>query len=143
MSKNTKIIISVLIALAIVVAGLLAWKYVTPKTVTNEEAVNISQIETESETVASDNIVYTDDGKQVEYVGQNDTTALDLLKSLTDVETKDSQFGSMVVGIHDVQAEDGKTYWAFYVNGAYANEGAGTFVTKDTDKLMWKLEEIE
>lgn len=88
-------------------------------------------------------IKFSVEGKQVVYDGVAGQTALKTLQSLTSVDTKESSYGTMVTGIHGVKAEDGKNYWAFYVNGAYANEGAGTYKSKAGDKVTWKLEEIK
>lgn len=134
MKKHEKALIGMIIAALVVwVGGFLIWQYVTQETTPKGN----NTVE-----VRSKDIVYTNNGKQVEYFGQNDVTALEVLKRLSNIDTKESEFGTMVVGIHGVKAEEGKTYWAFYVNGTYANEGAGTFKTKSTDRVVWKLEEI-
>ncbi|MCL2173889.1 DUF4430 domain-containing protein [Candidatus Saccharibacteria bacterium] len=80
----------------------------------------------------------------VSYDGQNDKTALELLKDNHLVETKDfSGMGEFVTAIDGVAAEDGKNFWAFYVDGEMAMEGAGTYKTKDGEKIEWRLEEIQ
>jgi hypothetical protein len=80
----------------------------------------------------------------VSYEGQNDKTALELLKDNYQVETKDfSGMGEFVISIDGVGAEDGKNFWAFYVDGKMAAEGAGTYKTKNGEKIEWRLEEIQ
>lgn len=80
----------------------------------------------------------------VSYQGQNDKTALDLLKNGYKVETKDfAGMGEFVTAIDSVESEDGKNFWAFYVDGKMAAEGAGTYKTKDGEKIEWRLEEIQ
>jgi hypothetical protein len=70
------------------------------------------------------------------------TKALALLKISHKVETKDyGSLGEMITGI------DGNTarldqFWAFYLNGKLANEGAGAYVLKNNDKIEWKLNSV-
>jgi len=80
----------------------------------------------------------------VSYSGENGKTAMDLLKGKYQVETKDfSGMGEFVVAIDGVKAEDGVNFWAFYVDGKMAAEGAGTYKTKDSEKIEWRLEKIQ
>lgn len=85
----------------------------------------------------------SEQGKTVGYDGQEGKTALEILRALTSVTTKTSDFGEFVTSINGRAAEDGKEYWAFYVNGTYGSEGAGTYKTAASDKIEWRLEEIE
>lgn len=87
--------------------------------------------------------VSSNEGKTVRYDGVADKNALEQLKSLTTTETKTTSFGDMVVSINGLKAEDTKNYWAFYVNNQYANEGAGTYKMKASDKIEWRLEAIQ
>ena len=77
---------------------------------------------------------------QVRYQGMDGRTALDLLKVFYGTETKSTDFGEMVIGINGVSADESRQFWAFYVNGALAQEGAGTYVTKSGEVIEWKLE---
>ncbi len=95
-----------------------------------------------TQTQTAGTISISADRKQVTYTGEVGRTALQNLQVLTNVGVTDTSYGKMVVSINGVSAVNGKTYWAFYVNGAYANEGAGTYKTKAGDKLMWKLEDV-
>jgi len=105
--------------------------------------VDTAQKTTSAQSTTASKIKYSQAGKQAVYDGVAGQTALQTLQALTKVNTKDSSYGTMVVGINGKQAEDGKTYWAFYVNGTYANEGAGTYQSKKGDKITWKLEDIK
>ncbi len=133
MKKNSKIILTAA-ALVVLIAGGVGLYYASsPKTADTVK----------TQTASSDaKVEFANNGQEVSYVGQDGKTALDVLKSLTNVDTKESTYGTMVVGIHGVKAEEGKNYWSFYVNGAYANEGAGTYKTKSTEAITWKLEAI-
>lgn len=82
------------------------------------------------------------DKKTVSYDGQEGKTALELLKSLTSVETQSSAYGDFVISVNGLKADSTKEYWSFYVNGAYASEGAGTYKTNSIDKIEWKLESL-
>jgi hypothetical protein len=76
------------------------------------------------------------------YQGEQGKTALEILKSKFDVETKETDFGEMVTAIEGKKADESKEFWAFKVNGEMAMEGAGTYQTKDTDQISWELTEI-
>ncbi len=121
----------------IVIAGTGSYVWLTNNTKSSDQPTKSSA------TIASDKISFSSDGRQVTYTGEVDKTALANLQALTTVEVKSTSYGDMVTAINGVRAEDSKNYWAFYVNGAYANEGAGTYKTKAGDKLMWKLEDIQ
>ena len=88
------------------------------------------------------NFSISEDGKLLQYDGQPDETALATLKSQTEVKVKDTEFGEFVEAINGVAADSSKEYWAFYVNGKLASEGAGTYKAKEGDKLEWKLENL-
>ncbi len=75
----------------------------------------------------------------IKYQGEEGKTALAILKTKADVKTEDSDFGEFVKSIN---GEDGggTKYWIFYVNGQEASEGAGTYQTKSSDTIEWKLQ---
>jgi hypothetical protein len=78
----------------------------------------------------------------VRYEGQDGRTAMDLLKSNYRVETQSfGDMGDFVTSIDGVEP-DSSHFWAFYLNGAQAQVGAGAYVTKSSDQIEWKLEEI-
>ena len=69
------------------------------------------------------------------YSGKDGLTAEDLIKQVATI-TKD-KYG-MVATINGV-APTGNQYWQLNINGASSNEGAGTYVTKSTEIITWKL----
>ena len=72
------------------------------------------------------------------YEGKEGQDALTLLKEKTTVEQNAS---GLVTAINGRKAEDSKKeYWAFYANGKMATVGPAEYVTKDTDKIEWKVE---
>ena len=77
----------------------------------------------------------------VQYQGVEGKNALDLLKQYAKVETKSYSFGDLVTSINGTQG-NGPQYWSFYVNGKLSEVGAGSYVTKDTDSIEWKLQAL-
>lgn len=75
----------------------------------------------------------------VMYHGNDGQTALDGLKAVAHVVTKQSSYGEYVVSINGSDG-GGKKYWLFYVNGKEASSGAGTYVTKASDTIEWRLQ---
>ncbi|HVX58714.1 MAG TPA: DUF4430 domain-containing protein [Candidatus Saccharimonadales bacterium] len=75
----------------------------------------------------------------IKYNGQNGQTALVLLEKHADVTLKHYSFGDLVTSINGVPG-NGPKYWSFYLNGKMAQVGAGSYVTKNSDKLEWKLQ---
>jgi len=129
----------VTILLAILIAGTGVGGYIVVSGNDNDTPKE-STIAAKTQTTGT--IAFSADKKQVTYTGATGKTALENLQSLTSVEATDTSYGKMVVAVNGLRAEDGKNYWAFYVNDAYANEGAGTYKTQANDQLMWKLEDI-
>ena len=76
---------------------------------------------------------------QISYQGQNGVNALTLLKKYATVKTKHYSFGDMVTSI-DGTVGNGPKYWTFYVNNKEASVGAGSYTTKNSDTITWKLQ---
>jgi len=76
---------------------------------------------------------------QLSYHGQAGQNALALLKKHATVQTKHYSFGDLVMSINDSKGT-GPKYWTFYINGKQASVGAGSYTTKSTDTLTWKLQ---
>ena len=76
----------------------------------------------------------------VAYTGEAGKTALDLLKKSATIVASGSGENTFVTSINGVAANSKNQYWAFYINGESASVGAGSYVTKDSDKITWKLE---
>lgn len=82
-------------------------------------------------------------GSQVAYRGVDGKNALEVLKATHVVETKDyGDLGAFVTSIDGVEP-DSKHFWAFYVDGQLAQVSASTYVTKNSEVIEWKLEEIK
>lgn len=91
---------------------------------------------------SSQDITFSADKKTVSYKGVPGETALTSLKTLTDITTETTSYGEMVTGINDIKAQPMKEFWAFYINGKQASEGAGTYKAVAGDKIEWKLEAL-
>ena len=76
---------------------------------------------------------------EVSYRGKSNTTALKLLEQYTTVQTKHYSFGDMVTAINGISGT-GPKYWTFYINGKEASVGAGSYITKSSDAIDWKLQ---
>lgn len=76
---------------------------------------------------------------EVSYHGENGGNALTLLKKYAHVQTKHYSFGDMVTSINGVSG-NGPKYWTFYVNGKEASVGAGSYTTKSSDIVTWRLQ---
>ncbi len=82
--------------------------------------------------------------ESLSYQGQQGMTALALLKAKYPgkVDTTQSKYGEFVNAINGIKP-DSKHFWSFYLNGKLSNGGAGSYETKNSDTIMWKLEEIK
>lgn len=131
MKDNVKKWIIALVAVLVVAVGAV----VVIRTINNNarQQENSSEVQENNNTPVSDEIVYD---------GVDGKTALELLKEKYEVKTQEyTGMGEFVTGIDGKQADD-THFWAFYVNGMMAEEGAGTYGTKAGEKIEWKLEEI-
>jgi hypothetical protein len=128
--KIETIVIAVIILLLGVAYGLLNDEVDTPTT-QNNQATNT----TTQQQVASESLI--------RYSGQDGRTAMDILKANYNVQTQSfGDMGDFVKSIDGVEP-DNKHFWALYVNGSVSQVGADQYVTKSSDILEWKLEEIK
>lgn len=117
----------IIIAAVVIIAGAGAFAMSNAPTKTGEQpqiSVTPSMAPANEETVT--------------YTGKEGVDALTLLK---ENNTAEQNASGLVTTINNRKAEDSKKeYWAFYVNGKMAEVGPGEYVTKDTDKIEWKVE---
>lgn len=79
--------------------------------------------------------------QEVTYQGQEGKTALALLEENAEVKTKGEGANAFVSSINGYAADSAKKeFWAFYLNGESATVGAGSYDTKDTDTITWKIQ---
>ncbi|MBW3568602.1 DUF4430 domain-containing protein [Candidatus Parcubacteria bacterium] len=142
MQKISKTALGLAALAAVILIGVAAvWVYNANNVKAPEPAETVSQ-QTQTEP-AQNKISFSQDGKIVAYQGEQGKTALEILKSLTEVETEESSIGEFVTTINGVKADGTTQFWAFYVNGKQAAEGAGTYKTSPDEKIEWRIEKIE
>jgi len=79
----------------------------------------------------------------IRYAGVEGKTALELLEARYQVEGKDFPgVGKFVIAINGI-TPDQNHFWALYVNGTQATVGASKYMTKNSDVIEWRLEEIK
>lgn len=76
---------------------------------------------------------------QISYDGQSGINAYVLLKKHATVQAKHYSFGYFVTSIDGVSG-NGPKYWTMYVNGKEATVGASSYITKNSDRISWKLQ---
>jgi hypothetical protein len=76
----------------------------------------------------------------VEFTAAKDKTVLEQLKTKAKVEVKDSQYGPFVESINGIKGGTDNKYWSYYVDGQMASVGAGEYVTKGGEDIVWKFE---
>lgn len=123
MSRAAVLKTNIIAAVLIAALGLGSWAYVANSPSHKVNAVTNAQHQL----------------TQLSYKGQGGQNALALLKKHAAVTTKHYSFGDLVTSINGV-AGNGPKYWTFYVNGKMAEVGAGSYVTKAGDTLMWRLQ---
>lgn len=74
----------------------------------------------------------------ISYVGATGKTALDLLDTRAAVVQAAS---GLIISINGRKADNKeREYWAFYINGKMSQVGPKDYITKDGDKIEWKIE---
>lgn len=89
---------------------------------------------TQAPTSAAENLTFI--------ASENGQTALELLKAGQSVELTEYDFGSFITAINDLKANE-TYYWAFYVNGEYAQQAADKTVLNQGDKVEFRYEKIQ
>lgn len=118
-----KLLVSAVLALGLIGAGC-----------SLTQTVNLNTSATNANTVVR---VCAQDAESCRsYDGQDGQTALALLQAKFDVDASDQGF---VNAINDVKPDD-RQFWAFYVDGQQASVGAKDYVTKNGQRIEWKLE---
>lgn len=76
---------------------------------------------------------------QISYSGKSGVSAYTLLKKYATITAKHYSFGYFVTSINGT-AGNGPKYWTLYVNGKESQVGASAYITKNSDKITWKLQ---
>lgn len=112
-----KIILSVAIALALLIGGGSAVYYVNN--------LNSSKVTWENHSLT--------------YKGQDGKTALELLQKAAKIVESGTGENAFVTSINGTAANPKNQYWEFDVNGKAATAGAGSYTTKSTETITWKI----
>jgi hypothetical protein len=80
-------------------------------------------------------------GVIIAYDGEDGKTALELLKLHARVVTTNAGgLGELVVTINGIGARNNNGFnLIYYVNGSMPKTGAGNYITKNGDKIEWKI----
>jgi hypothetical protein len=77
----------------------------------------------------------------VRFTAIADKTVLEQLRTQAgEVTVKDSSYGEYVEAIDGLKGGTDNKYWTYYVNGQMANIGAGEYVAKGGEEIVWKFE---
>lgn len=83
------------------------------------------------------------DGNTTDFEINTDKTIVgEALQELGLIEGDESEFGLYVKKVNGITADFDvdKTYWAFYINGAYASSGVDTTEIKEGESYAFKVE---
>ena len=120
-----------IIIAAVIIFGFAGWFAVTTAPTNKDVNKTVPSVADSQGPVQSTSDIFSYEGKAGE-------DALTLLKAKTTVEQNTS---GLVISINGRKADDKKhEYWAFYVNGKMAEVGPKDYITKDGDKIEWKIE---
>lgn len=136
LSKNT--IISVISALILfglgIGAGILTQISINPDNNTGATVITEPQI---TMTNGSNNVSKI--GFQFSYKGEDGKTALELLQKKATIKTSGTGENAYVTTISNIAANSKNEYWQFFINDKSSMVGAGSYTTKSTDTITWKL----
>jgi hypothetical protein len=128
MKKITKQqIILAIAAVVLIIAAIVAGVYYN-QSVTTTTPVAVEQ-------VAKPQLV----NNTLTYSGKDGVTALVLLQQNATIVTSGTGEMAYVTSINDVAANPTNQYWEFLINDTSASVGAGSYTTKSTDTITWKL----
>jgi hypothetical protein len=134
----------VLVLVGVAALGVVGFGYLGMQDLDTKGVEEPSTTQQDQAQLQADEVSISNDGKTVSYNGVDGEVALVTLKAGTNTKTKNSgDLGEFVTEINGVEAEDGKNFWAFYVDGKQADKGASNYETKSGEKVEWRLEDIK
>ena len=91
----------------------------------------------------AETVLTQSDPAYVSYTATDGKTSLDQLKeSNATVQTKTTEYGEYVDAINSLAGGTDGKYWSFYIDGALANVGAGSYTQMGGEKIEWKFENL-
>jgi hypothetical protein len=127
---SKKIIVAVA---AIVATGIIVFVWANKEVTNTKKDINTQSSQTAGENNEKQKTEY------LSYQGEDGKTAMELLKSEAEVETKSSSLGDYVTSINGNDG-GGSKFWLFYIDGKEASVGADKYVTKSGETIEWKLQ---
>lgn len=148
MKKIFKRSLSLLLSLALITAIALTTgcndNKETPKTSDASVSESQKEIVVKGEGKTKFSFSVTDkDGNTTDFEINTDKTIVgEALQELGLIEGDESEYGLFVKKVNGITADFDvdKTYWAFYVNGAYASSGVDTTEIKEGESYAFKVE---
>ncbi|MBP3922956.1 MAG: DUF4430 domain-containing protein [Ruminiclostridium sp.] len=148
MKKIFKRSLSLLLSLALITAIALTTgcndNKETPKTSDTSISESQKEIVVKGEGKTKFSFSVTDkDGNTTDFEINTDKTIVgEALQELQLIEGDESEYGLFVKKVNGITADFDvdKTYWAFYVNGAYASSGVDTTEIKEGESYAFKVE---
>ena len=148
MKKIFKRSLSLLLSLALITAIALTTgcndNKETPKTSDTSISESQKEIVVKGEGKTKFSFSVTDkDGNTTDFEINTDKTIVgEALQELQLIDGDESEYGLFVKKVNGITADFDvdKTYWAFYVNGAYASSGVDTTEIKEGESYAFKVE---
>lgn len=148
MKKIFKSSLSLLLSLALITAIALTTgcndNKETPKTSDTSVSESQKEIVVKGDGKTKFSFSVTDkDGKTTDFEINTDKAIVgEALQELGLIEGDESEYGLFVKKVNGITADFDvdKTYWAFYVNGAYASSGVDTTEIKEGESYAFKVE---
>ena len=122
-----RIIILIISALLIIGAGATAIYF------NQSVSVPTNNVQTQQD------VLGTTTSKEITYKGKDGVTALDLLEQFAKIKTSGTGEMAYVTTINNITANSTNEYWQLNINGKSASVGAGSYVTKNSETITWKL----
>lgn len=80
---------------------------------------------------------------EISYEAKPSMTSLQQLRDeVKDVTVTSSKYGEYVAAIEGHKGGDEGKYWSFYVDGKMSDVGAGSYVQKGGEKIVWKFQKL-
>ena len=133
---NKNVLYGLIAVVVLVAAGFFGYQYIQDQSADNTTTQESNTSSTPTPTVTEST------PEVVSYQGEEGKTALALLQENAEVEMSGEGEMAFVTSINGVEADSSHQFWAFYVNGEQAQVGAGSYTTKASDEIEWKLEEF-
>lgn len=128
---NKKIITLIIVVVVILGTATGLYVYNTNNSEVNSEEKVLNQPNEDDEYTWSENILT--------YKGENSKTALELLEKYAKTEKNGEGEMAYITSINGITPGENQ-FWSFYINDKSSELGAGSYITSDSDTIVWKLD---